>query len=84
MKTKDILLSKWYILGKSWGNGTAIVASNPDPHKGILICENDFACFNPENYENISIQDIMKHIVKIHNDWLPRFCKGGNDYEPKP
>lgn len=74
MTIEDILLSRWYILEELWGgDGTTILAGDADPHKGILICENEFACFNPEEYENISIRKIMGHIVEIHNDWLPRY-----------
>ena len=65
---KHLIFEKWYALAAS------ILAGNPDPHLGVVVCENAFALFNPEGYEvgdiETFIHSIMQHIVKIHNAWL--------------
>lgn len=69
-----ILKSKWYIVEDPWGDGTSIVAGNPDPHIGKFICDADPVRWNPEAYLNgvwdteellfARIRLVMNHIVK--------------------
>lgn len=34
---------KWYVVGAPWGDGTIVIAGNPDPHVGEYICDTDDA-----------------------------------------
>lgn len=70
----NLILQKWYVLDIPWGDGTSILAGNPDPHGGLIVCDNEHAIFNPEVYETDDIKqlirNIMSHVVSIHNAWL--------------
>lgn len=81
-KMDDLILQQWYVLDVPWGDETSIVAGNSDPYggrvvcdeRGRIVCDNEHAIFNPEVYETDDvkklIQNIMRHIVDLHNEWL--------------
>lgn len=84
----DIIKETWYLLTEPWGDGTTVLAGSPDPHRGKIICQNEFALFNPESYFEFEsdfslantktlISQVMKHIVEIHNEWLEVGEEGG-------
>jgi len=76
----NYLILKWYTVDDPWGDGTVVVAGDPDPHLGKVICSNEHAVFNPESYdvEDVGefIRNTMKHIVEIHNCWIEETGRG--------
>ena len=69
----NYLILKWYLPEEPWGE-TSILAGSSDPHEGTIVCENEFARFNPKLYDVEDIDEfvrgIMKHIVDLHNRWV--------------
>ena len=69
----NVLKQKWYLLEQPWVDskqaGLIILANNPDPHLGELVC----FIAEPSDNKVLTQQQryaIAQHIVEIHNSWL--------------
>ena len=73
----NIFEQEWFVVGPPWRDRsveTYIVAGNPDPHGGVMVCDMPPAYMQVENEEFETEEEAMahsdaiaQHICDLHN-----------------